>query len=140
DLGMRLLPFQDDAVHRAAFGRTAADQPLDAVLRHEVERPFAAALDRLPALDRPAQWPRHEGQLLQLIAAIRHLRRQGVVLALMREAGLVERLEYDLDLLFEDLAVGVLVDERPAEGFDLAGVIAAADSEHGAAFRQDVGG
>src|SRR5207237_4616141 len=95
---MRLLPFQDDAVHRAALCRAAADQALNAVLRHEIERPFAAALNRLPAFDRKPPRPRHQRQLLELGPAIRHLRRQGVGLALVREALAVEGLEDDVDV------------------------------------------
>jgi hypothetical protein len=53
------------------------------------------------------------------------------VLALVREGFVVERLEEDLDLLLEQFAVGILVDDRRAEGLDFAGVIAAADTEHG---------
>ncbi len=51
----------------------------------------------------------------------------------------VEGLEDDVDLFLEQLAVGVLVDQRRAEGFDLAGVVAAADAEHHAAVGEDVG-
>src|SRR5205823_12218786 len=112
-------------VHRATLGRAAADETLDAHPRHEVERALAAALDRLPALDRQAQGPRHERQLLQLIAAIRHFWRQRVVRPLMREALVVEGLEDDLDLLLEQFAVGRLIEQRRAEGLDLARVIAA---------------
>ena len=64
DLGVRLLPVEHGLVHRPALGRAAADEALDAVLCHEVERPLAAALDRLPAFDRQPQRPRHQRQLL----------------------------------------------------------------------------
>src|SRR6266849_3389189 len=74
-----------------AFCRAATDQPLDAVLRHELQCPLAAALDRLPAFDRQPQRPRHDGQLLQIIAAIRHPRWDRVVLAVVRERIVVER-------------------------------------------------
>ena len=106
---MRLLPGEHDVVHRAALGRAAADQALDAVLGHEVERPIAAALDRLPAFDRQPQGPRHHGQFFEVVAAIGHPRRDRVVLALVREALVVERLEDDIDLLLEQFAVGRLV-------------------------------
>ena len=135
---MRLLPSEDDLVHRAALGRAAADQPLDPVLCHEVHGPRGAALNRLPALDREPQRPRHQRQLLERIAAIRHLRRQGVIFAAMRERLLVERLEDDVDLLFEELAVGRLVEQRRAEGFDLPRVIAAPDPENDAPAGQNV--
>ena len=48
------------------------------------------------------------------------------MLAVVREAALVERLPDDLDLLFEELAVGVLVHDGRAEDLHLAGVVAAA--------------
>ena len=136
---VRLLPGEHDLVHGAALGRAAAHHALDAVLGHELERARRAALDRLPALDRQVERPRDEGQLLERIAAVGHLGRQGVVLALVREALLVERLEDDVDLLLEQLAVCVLVDERRAEGLDFAGVIAAAHAEYDAPAGQNVG-
>src|ERR1700756_2659960 len=49
-------------------------------------------------------------------------------LALVREGPLVERLEDDVDLLLEELAVGVLVEHRPPEGLDLARMVAAPDA------------
>ena len=76
----------------------------------------------------------------QLVAAVRHARRDGVVLALVRERPLVERLEDDLDLLLEQLAVGVLVEHRRAERLDLAGVVAAPDAEDDPAVGQQVDG
>ena len=45
-----------------------------------------------------------------------------------------------LDLLLEQLAVGVLVEHRRAERLDLAGVVAAPDAEHDPAAGQPVGG
>ena len=62
------------------------------------------------------------------------------MLAVMRERLVVERLEDDVDLLFEELAVGRLIEQRRAEGFDLAGVIAPPDAEDDPAAGQDVGG
>ena len=79
------------------------------------------------------------GQLFEIVAAIGHPRRDRVVLALVREALVVERLEDDVDLLLEQLAVGRLVEQRRAEGLDLAGVIAAPDAKGDAAAGQDVG-
>ena len=60
------------------------------------------------------------------------------MLALVREGPLVERLEDDLDLLLEELAVGVLVEHRRAERLDLAGVVAAPDAEDDPAAGQPV--
>src|SRR5438132_6162977 len=112
-------------LHRAALGRAAADDAAYAVLRHEIEGAVRAALDRLPAFDRQALRRRHQGDLLQRVAAIRHLRRDRVKLALVRERLALEGLEDDVDTLLEHLAVGVLVGQRRPEALDLAGVIAA---------------
>ncbi len=60
--------------------------------------------------------------------------------AFMREGFVVECLENDLDSFLEYFAVGVLVEHRATEAFDLAGVVAAPDAEHGAPLGQDVGG
>src|SRR3984893_7604731 len=67
------------------FGRAAADHAADAVLRHEVEGALRAALDRLPAFDRQPLRRRHQGNLFQRIAAIRHLRRDRVLLPPVRK-------------------------------------------------------
>jgi hypothetical protein len=66
---------------------------------------------------------RHQSDLLQGVAAIRHLGRNRPVLAPVRERLARERLEENVDALLEHLAVGVLVHQRRAEGFDFAGVI-----------------
>ena len=63
----------------------AADRALDVVFDHEVEPARVGADDRLPALDRTMDRARHQGQLLERVAAIRHFRRQRVVLALVRK-------------------------------------------------------
>src|SRR5271167_715701 len=78
----------------AAFegGGTAADGAFDVVLHHEVEPARRGADHRLPTLHRKVDWPRHEGKILQRIAAVRHFRRQRVVLAAMREALVVKGL------------------------------------------------
>jgi hypothetical protein len=62
------------------------------------------------------------------------------VLALVREGTLVERLEDEVDLLLEQLAVGVLIQHRRPEALDLAGVITAPDAEHHPAAGQPVDG
>jgi hypothetical protein len=90
-----------------AFGRAAADHAADAVSRHEFEGALGAALDRLPAFDRQPLRRRHQGDLLQGVAAIRHGRRDRVVLALVRERHAREGLEQDFDALLEHLAVGI---------------------------------
>src|SRR6185437_5582792 len=67
------------AFDRAAFGRAAADDAADAVLRHEIEGAVGPALDRLPTLDRQAFRAWDQRDLLQGIAAIGDLRRDRVV-------------------------------------------------------------
>ena len=119
--------------------RAAADRALDAVLDHEVEPARDGANDRLPALDRPVTGRGTRVSSSSVVAAIGHLRRQRVVLALVRERLLVERLDDDVDLLLEQFAVGVLVEHRRAERLDLARVVAAADAEDHAAPGQHVG-
>ena len=106
----------DDLLVGAAGGRAAADDPVDVVPGHEVERPGAGTDHRLPALDRPGPRARHQRDLAQLVAAVGHRRRDRVVLALVGEGALVECLEDDLDLLLEQRAVGVLIAQRRSEG------------------------
>ena len=137
---VRLLPPHDHFVHGAAFGRAAAHDALDAVGGHEVDGPPGPSLNRLPALDGSPQRARDERQLPKLVPAIRNGRGQRVVLAVVREGLLVERLEDDLDLLLEQLAVRRLVGERRPERLDLAGVIPAAHPEGDPALGEDVGG
>jgi hypothetical protein len=60
------------------------------------------------------------------------------MLAAMRERFLVEGPEDDVDLLFEQLAVGGLVEQWRAEGFDFSRVIAAPDPENDASAGQDI--
>src|SRR4029077_7959796 len=111
---------------------------LDAVLGHEVERALTRAAHWLPPLDGERLRTREQRQLADLVAPVGHLGRDRVVLALVREGALVERLEDDVDLLLEELAIGVLVDDRRPEGFALAAVIAAPDAEDDAAIGQPV--
>lgn len=60
--------------------------------------------------------------------------------ALVGEALLVERLEHDVDLLFEHLPVERLVRQDAAEGLDLPGVVAAPDPEDHPPVGEDVRG
>ena len=83
--------------------------------------------------------PRHHGDVLELIAAILHLGRAGEILALERDTLLVEAGEQELELLLEVLAVLVGVEQRGAERFHLARVVAAADAHDDAAVGDDVG-
>jgi len=57
----------DDGTHGPALGHAAPDEPLDAVLDHEVEAARARALDGLPALH-GMNGPRHEGEVLQIVS------------------------------------------------------------------------
>src|SRR5215475_2079923 len=61
------------------------DHAADGVFCHEVESSIGVALNRLPAFDRQPLRRRHQGDLLQGVAAIWHLRRDRVVLAPARE-------------------------------------------------------
>jgi hypothetical protein len=83
--GVGRLEAEHVPLDRAALGRAAADHAADTVFRHELEGALGAALDRLPAFDRQPLRRRHQSDFLQGIAAIRHLRRGRVILALVRE-------------------------------------------------------
>ena len=119
--------------------RAPTNGTLNVVLDHEIHGSRRGRDDRLPTFDRPIYRPWHQRQFRQLVAAVRHVRRQSVVLPAMREAVAVEGLEQDFHLFLEQLAVGGLVLQRTAEGFYLAGVVATANTEHGASLGQDVG-
>src|SRR6266699_3178816 len=136
---MRCLPVEHDLMHRPTLGGATAYHALDTVLGHELERAHRAALDRLPALDRQLERSRDEGELFEGVAAIRHLGRQRV-LALIREALVVEGIEDDIDLLLKERPVGLLVAQWGAERFHLARVVAATDAKDDAATGEDVNG
>ncbi len=111
-------------VHHFVGGTTRrgapADNALDAVLGHEVHRPLAGTDDRLPAFDRhgPGFW--YQRDVLQLIAPVGNTGWNGVVVAIVREGATVERLEDDFDLVFEQHAVGLVVDCRAGGAEHLA--------------------
>ena len=109
---------------------------LEAVLRHHVDR--AAAGDRHPHLDRQMLRARHAGDVLEIVAAIRHPWRAFVILALVMELLLVEALQQELQLLLEQLAIGVGVKQWRAERLDLARVIAAPDAHDDAPVGDDI--
>ena len=138
-LGVDGLPAVDHLVAGAPGGRAAADDALDAPASHEVDGPVAGGHHRLPPLD-VVLGPGNQGDLLQVVAPVGHVGRNVVVLAVVSEAALVERLPHDLDLLLEELAVGVLVHDGRAEDLDLAGVVAASHAEAHAAVGEPVGG
>ena len=60
------------------------------------------------------------------------------MLAVVGKGGFVEGFPHDLHLLFEEFAIGVLVDDWVAEYFDFSGVIASADSEAYASVCDDI--
>src|SRR6266481_5445430 len=133
----RLLVVADPALGQLFRG--GGDDALDAVPGHEVETARAAAHDGLPDLHRPAPGTRHQGDLLQLVAAIGDLGGNRVVLPPVRERVLAERLEDDLYLLLEELAVGLSVQHRVAEGLHLARMVPAPHPEDDPAAGEDVG-
>src|SRR5262249_8682064 len=112
--------------HALGGGR---DDALDAMPGHEVEAPGASAHDRLPDLDRRVDRTWHQGDLLQAIASVGNVGRNRVVLALVREGFLPERLHDDLHLFLEQLAVRLGVQHGVAEALHFATVIAASDPE-----------
>src|SRR5262245_33248629 len=113
------------------------DHALDAAGGDVVER--LAAGDGLPDLHRPVDRARHARELAQVVAAVRHRRRQVVVLAVVAPRLLVEALEEHLHLLLEQLLVGGVVEHGRAERLDLACVVAAADAHDHAAAGEDIG-
>ena len=127
-----------DAVHCAALCHAAADYPLYPVLRHKVQPARRGALNRLPALHRQPQRARHHRYALQFVAAIRHIRRNRVVLALVRKRLFVERLEDYVHLLLEHIAVAALIEQRRSESLDLAAVIPAPHAEYHPPARQNI--
>src|SRR5207245_2809331 len=123
--GARLAERVHDFLGGSPLRRASADDAVDAVLGHEVQGARAGADYRLPALDGQCLRAWHQRDLLELVAPVGHLGREGVVLAVMRKGALVERFENDLDLLLEQLPVGVLIWQRRAEGLDLPRAVAA---------------
>ena len=138
----RLGPAHDDLVVGAAGDRAAAHDALDVVLGHEVHGPLAAGHHGLPALHGLVLGTRHQGQLLQRVAPVRHFRRNLVVLAVIGEGVLVERLHYDFDLFLEYLPVHLVVTVGAgyAEGIHLPRVVAPAHAEDDPPVGEDVGG
>ena len=130
-----------DYLHGGAAGRrAAANHALDAVPDHEVHGALAGADQGLVAFHRQVLGPGHQGNLLQVIAAIGHVRRDVVVLAVVGEGAFIEGLEDDLYLFLEQLPVGVPVQHGRVQGFDLAGVVAPAHAEDDPSVGEDVGG
>src|SRR5712691_10205889 len=110
---------------------------LETMARHHVDR--LAARDRHPDVDRQVLGPGYHRDLLDPVAAVVDRRRTLVALAFVAKGALVEALEQQLELLLEQLAIGLGVDERRAESFHLPRVIAAADAHDDAPIGHDVG-
>src|SRR4029453_8749987 len=79
----------------------------NAMFGHKIDT--AATGYRLPDLHRAMDRARHESDLTQLVAAIRHPWRNGVMLPLVGERLLVKRLEDDFHLLFKEFHIGGVV-------------------------------
>src|SRR5262249_55184110 len=107
------------------------DHGFEAVLRHEVDG--LAAGNRHPNLDRQMLWSRYQRDVLKLVAAIIDRGRTLVVLALEVKRLLVEASQQQPQLLLEQFAIFFGIEQRSAEGLDLARMIAAADTHDDAA-------
>jgi len=81
----------------------------------------------------------YHGNVLEAVAAIFDRRRTFVVFALVMEGIFVETLEKEFELLLEQFAIGLRVEERCAERFHLARMIAATDPHDDAPVGNDVG-
>ena len=113
------------------------DHRLEAVLRHHADG--LAGGDRHPDLHRQVLRARHHGDVAELVAAVVNRRRDFEVLALEVEFFLVEAGEHELKLLLEVFPIFLCIDQRRAEAFHLARVVAAADTHDDAAVGDDVG-
>src|SRR6266446_969340 len=120
------------------LGGGAQNHALNAVLGHKIEAPLAATDDRLPRLHWQVAGTRYQGDLFKLIPPVRHRRRQRIVCALMREGRRVKRLHDDLELLLEQLTVGIGILHGRAKRFDLARMIPPPDPKDDPATRQDI--
>src|SRR5499427_3538333 len=116
----------------------AQNHTLNAVPRHEIEAPLAATDDWLPGLHWEVEGTRHQGDLLQLIASVRHCRRERIVLALVGERRFMKCLHNDLELFFKQFPIGLGVLHRRAKRFDLARMIAPPDPKDDPATRQNI--
>src|SRR6266481_9912261 len=94
------------------------DHRLEPVARHELDR--LAAGDRHPDVDRQMLGPGYHGNVLEAVAAIFDRWWTFVVFALVMEGIFVETLEKEFELLLEQFAIGLRVEERCAERFYLA--------------------
>ena len=136
------MPLAHHAFGGAAGGRAAADQPLDVVFRHKVHRPLAGAHHRLPSFHRQRPGARHQRDFLERITAVRHFRRNPVILAFVRERILVKGFHNDFHLFLEHFPVFLVAGERAgnAESVHFPGMVAAAHAENHPPAGQNIGG
>ena len=81
----------------------------------------------------------NQGYLLQVIPPVLDIGRDVVVLAVVGEGLLVEGHQDGLDLLLEEVPVGLGVQQRRAEGLDLSGLVAAPHAKGNPSPGEDVG-
>ena len=127
-------------VHDATLGHPAADDSLDAVLGHEIQRSLGAALDGLPALYGQVSRARDQSDFRQFVAPVGYVGRDVVVLAVVGERPFVESLEYYVYLLLEQLPVGRLIQQWVSKGLNFPGVVASADAKNNPPAGQDIRG
>ena len=100
---------------------------------------FGSGDDGLPPFDGIFR-TRDERYIFEFVATVRNCRWDVVVFAVVRKGALIKGFVHDLDLLFEEFSVGVLVDDGVSEDFDFTGVVTPADAESDASVGEDVGG
>jgi hypothetical protein len=70
--------------------------------------------------------PRYQSDLLELVSAIGERRWALVILPWVMKRLFIEAFEQKLKLLLKELTVGLSIEQRRANGFHFAGVVAAA--------------
>ena len=106
---MSVPPGFHHPVGSSAGRRAASDDTPHAVFNHEIELPFAGAYDGLPGFHRQGLGTGHQGDFLQLITAIGNVGGDLVILAVVRKGPVVEGLENNLALVFEQVPVGRVI-------------------------------
>ena len=112
------------------------------MLGHKIHGTLASADYGLPGFHGQRAGPGHQGQLLQRVATVWDLWREGVVLSLVGEGLFIEGLHHNLDLFFEHLTVGIGVGfgTGDAESIHFSGVVASANTEYHPPFGQNIRG
>src|SRR5439155_8253331 len=103
--------------------RATANDAFDTVPGHKIQAACCSTLNGLPALHRAPQRTRYQREFGEFIAPIRHPGRQGIIGALVRERLVVECFEDNIDLFFEQISVGGLVEQWRPEGLHLTRMI-----------------